>query len=56
MLAVLMPYRAGQRPQWSAERGETETSLGVRITRNGKSMSVVFPKPGKDGTVRVQGN
>ncbi|MEN6497872.1 MAG: DUF4962 domain-containing protein [Thermoguttaceae bacterium] len=56
MLTVLMPYRAGQRPEWSAERGETETSLGVRITRNGKPMSVVFPKPGKGGTASVKGS
>lgn len=55
MLTVLAPYRAGNCPDWSAERGETKTTLGARVTYGEKRVSVVFPKPGSRSEVRVGG-
>lgn len=55
MLTVLAPYRVGKRPEWSAEREETKTTIGVRLTSGEKRVTVAFPKPGTRGEVRVGG-
>jgi len=44
MLTVIVPYRAGQRADWKAERLETSTALGVRVTRGGKTTLIGFNK------------
>jgi len=47
-LTVLLPYRAGACPAWSAERVDTATASGVRVTRNGKTVGVAFRKHGAE--------
>jgi hypothetical protein len=64
-LTVLIPYRAGTYQEWRAERADTATASGVRITRNGKTIGIVFRKHGAtaaewngkpfDGPVNVTG-
>jgi hypothetical protein len=49
MLTVLVPYRAGQRADWKAERIETSTALGVRLTFGDKTTLIAFSKA-KAGT------
>ncbi|MFA5190250.1 MAG: DUF4962 domain-containing protein [Verrucomicrobiia bacterium] len=44
MLTVIVPYRAGQRTDWKAERVETATTIGVRMTLGGKTTLVEFKK------------
>jgi len=44
MLTVIVPHRAGQRADWKAERLETATALGVRLTLGGKTTLVAFSK------------
>jgi hypothetical protein len=54
MLTVLVPYRAGQRPAWSAERIEANDGPGVRFACGGRMTTVSFPPPGGGGSVRVE--
>jgi hypothetical protein len=46
MLTVIVPYRAGKKAGWRAERLETGQSVGVRVTLGDRPMVVSFPKPG----------
>ncbi|MBI5396271.1 MAG: DUF4962 domain-containing protein [Verrucomicrobia bacterium] len=46
MLTVIMPYRAGQKVAWTAERLATPASVGARIMLGGKTIVVNFPKSG----------
>jgi len=57
MLTVIVPYRAGQRPTWSAKRLETGSALGVQIEGEGKRLTVWFTKPGHadPNTIRLEG-
>lgn len=55
MLTVLMPYRAGNRTDWSAERGETATTIGARVACGAQRITVAIPKAGIRGEVRVDG-
>jgi len=54
MLTVLVPYRAGKRPAWSAQRIENEGRVGVRWLCGSRETTVSFPKPGASGRLRVQ--
>jgi hypothetical protein len=54
LLTVLVPYRAGRRPAWTAERVETNDAPAVRFTRDGQVDFVAFPPPGHGGAVRVE--
>ena len=45
-LTVLIPYRAGKAEPWTAERLDTATASGVRLTRNGKTIGVAFRRHG----------
>jgi hypothetical protein len=54
MLTVLVPYRAGQRPTWTAERVETNDGPSVRFALGDQVQTIVFPAPGRAGAVRVQ--
>lgn len=47
MLTVIVPYRAGGRPAWSARRLETNSELGVQIEWEGRRLAVWFAKPGQ---------
>lgn len=53
MLTVLVPYRAGQRPEWTAERAENQANLGVRVVSGGKQATLLFPKAA-GGEVKVE--
>ncbi|MBI3468060.1 MAG: heparinase II/III family protein [Planctomycetes bacterium] len=54
MLTVIVPYREGQRPEWSAERIETDEAVGVRMVSGRERTTVSIPKPNKSGTIRVE--
>lgn len=54
MLTVLVPYRAGHRPAWSAQRAESGSTVGVRIQLDGRSTRILFPAAGAKGTIRVE--
>lgn len=56
MLTVLVPHRAGQRAAWSAERLESESAVGVRLTRAGKHTVVAFRKDGQQGQATLGGS
>ena len=46
-LTVLIPYRIGGAAQaWTAERVDTATASGVRLTRDGKTIGIAFRKFG----------
>jgi hypothetical protein len=45
-LTVLIPYRAGKAEPWTAERVDTPTASGLRLTRAGKTIGVAFRKHG----------
>lgn len=47
MLTVIVPYRTGQRPDWSARRLETDSELGVQIDAGSCRLSIWFAKPGQ---------
>lgn len=49
MLTVIVPQRAGKAQEWNAERLESPTALGVRLTRAGQSTLIGFRKPGIAG-------
>ena len=53
MLTVLVPYRTVQRPEWSAERIESETFVGARVRRGSDMTTVSFPKPNTSGAFLV---
>ncbi len=57
MLTVIVPYRTGQPRKYLAERVQTNSALGVRITQEGKTVSVWFPKPGQPepDQIRIEG-
>lgn len=46
MLTVMIPYRVGQKAEWTAERVESDGAVGVRITRGGKTRMISFRKDG----------
>jgi len=45
-LTVLVPYRAGAYQAWTAERVDTATASGLRLTRDGKTIGIAFRKHG----------
>jgi hypothetical protein len=53
MLTVIVPYRSGQRPKWTAERIESDAAVGLRMICGNEQTTVSFPKPGTGRTVRV---
>jgi len=57
MLTVLVPYRTGGRPSWSAKRLETASALGVQIEGEGKRLTLWFAKPGQpqQDKIRLEG-
>jgi hypothetical protein len=55
MLTVLLPYRAGQRAEWTTERLESNTALGARLQSKGKNILVGFRKNGVTGKASLGG-
>ncbi len=55
MLTVIVPYRAGSRVDWTAEREESASAIGVRLTRNGEETRVGFRKTGEAATAQLDG-
>lgn len=55
MLTVLVPHRAGegQRSDLTADRFETDTTVGVRIKSGGRTVTVTFPKVGSHAVPAV---
>jgi len=51
MLTVLVPYRAGQRPECKLERVETAGAVGVRMVVGNQSCDVAFRREGVAGEV-----
>lgn len=54
VITVLMPYRAGKKPEWSAERQDAADAFGVKVTLGGEPRTVFIPKAGSQGSLRVQ--
>lgn len=54
MVTVIVPYRAGQRPEWSAQREDTAEGVRVAITCSGRQTSIRFSPPGAPGGVLVE--
>src|SRR5262245_30598147 len=55
MLTVIVPYRAGQRAEWTAERLESDTAIGARVMLSGKPAIVAFRKAGAIGAASLPG-
>jgi hypothetical protein len=55
VLTVIVPYRAGKRVPWTAARIESETALGVRLERAGKTTRLLFRKDGARGPASADG-
>lgn len=49
MLTVMVPYRAGAKPAWTAERLESATAIGVRFAQDGKKTILAFRRQGVQG-------
>ncbi|MBE0543918.1 MAG: DUF4962 domain-containing protein [Verrucomicrobia bacterium] len=47
MLTVIVPERAGKSAIWRAERLESETAVGARVLRDGKTTMVLFRNAGQ---------
>lgn len=54
MLTVIVPYRVGQRHEWSAERIETDDAIGIRLIAGDERTIVSIPKVTSSGTLRVE--
>lgn len=54
MVTVIVPYRAGGRPDWTANRLEAPQTVGVRFTCKGKVTIVRFPRAGATEAARVE--
>jgi hypothetical protein len=48
------PHRAGHRRQWSAERIEIDTAVGIRMVCGSERTTVSISKPSTNGTVHVE--
>jgi hypothetical protein len=55
VLTVIVPYRAGQKTEWTAERLESDTALGARVQRGGKTVIIAFRKEGVTGKATLAG-
>jgi hypothetical protein len=55
VLTVIVPYRAGKREPWTAARVESETALGVRLERAGRTTRLLFRKDGARGSASADG-
>jgi hypothetical protein len=55
MLTVIIPARAGERSDWTAERRESDTAVGARIQRGGRTLVVAFRKEGVQGAASLDG-
>jgi hypothetical protein len=49
MLTVLLPHRPGRQVEWSLERVESETAIGVRAKEPKRALLIGFRKPGVVG-------
>ncbi|MBI3328362.1 MAG: DUF4962 domain-containing protein [Nitrospinae bacterium] len=55
ILTLIVPYRMGQRVEWSAERLESDTAIGARVERGGQAVVVAFRKGGVEGAASLAG-
>jgi hypothetical protein len=55
VFTIILPYRAGEKPGFQAERLESETAVGVRVTRRGQPTLVAFRKHEVQGESRLAG-
>jgi hypothetical protein len=53
MFSVLVPYRAGQSPQWQAKRTDDAGAATIEVTVGGRSHTFHFPRPGTEGKFKV---
>lgn len=52
---VIVPYRAGQQRDWSAERIESDTAVGVRIRGLDRPATVMIRKAEVTGAAEIEG-
>jgi hypothetical protein len=55
LLTVLVPYRAGAASEWRAEREESATAVGLRLTRGDQTSVVAFRKASASGPAALAG-
>jgi hypothetical protein len=55
MLMVAVPYKKGAKVDWTAERVESPTAIGVRVRRDNAVTLVAFKKAGVDGNASLEG-
>ncbi len=55
MLTVIVPYRAGRREGWTATRLETDSAVGLRLERAGKTTRLAFRKEGARAAASLDG-
>lgn len=53
MVSVLVPYRAGKTPVWTAKRTEEAGATAVEVKIDGRRHRFRFPQPGVEGKVQV---
>jgi hypothetical protein len=54
MLTLIVPYRRDHRPPWTAERVETDTTVGLELVSGGKRTTISIPKSDDSRAVRVE--
>ena len=55
MITVLVPFRAGQRAEWQADRLENAAAIGVRVRCGDAATVIAFRKDGAKGTASLGG-
>jgi hypothetical protein len=54
MLTVIVPFRTGQHPEWTADRIDKDVSVGVRLRNRGEQRTILFPRANTSGMVLVE--
>jgi hypothetical protein len=49
MITVIVPHRSGRATDWTAERVENDSAVGVRVARDGQTTMVAFRKTDQGG-------
>jgi hypothetical protein len=55
MLTVIVPHRAAQQAEWTAERLESDTAIGARVMLAGKPTVIAFRKSGVSNSASLAG-
>lgn len=53
MITILFPYKTGNKPKFTAERIESENSIGAKVNLNGENILVAFKKGDARGKASI---